>query len=592
MTLKRNLRRGAVLAPLLCAALSFPAAAQTVNSFTVVNADTGADIVTVASTATVSIATTPRINIRANASNAKSVVFTDGNTTRTENAAPYAYAGDSGGVYAKWAPAAGTYVIKAAPFAATGGTGTAGNVAMLTLTVTGGSTQPPNPGGEVGSHVYPANAGPDINPHKGWNSGWSSAQPESSVGFQYLAWKDFEPINGTFDFNKVEEILARPGSKGKHFVLRLYCEWHHSNPTSDCPPWIYSQVGVRRLRGDNGAALTDFNDPRYLDQAVQAIQALAQRYDGDPRVHAFQLGVLGNWGEWHTFGFKQNGVEYKISDASQNRILQAYKTYFTKSPLQGRYPWREPMKSAGFIGYHNDFFLPNNGHSNEFDSALAAGGQWRNGPVGGEVPPRSSSEATVEKRALYTMGVGQSMIQTGRYSTMKPGSFRVNAGDPYYADYMRLHRMMGYNFRIDQAVFSDVVGAAQTTVAVRLDGRNIGVARLYRPWTAEFALLDAQGRVIARTIAKASVDLGAVMPGGTFSLAASLSRSGVAAGSYRLGVRLIQPGAGNPKPKSWGLDARNAYILFANDVTVIDGQWAADHALAGGWSVLGGVRLL
>ena len=50
-------------AAIVCAAtLWIPqwAASQTVSSFTVVNADTGADIVTATSSATVSIATSPR----------------------------------------------------------------------------------------------------------------------------------------------------------------------------------------------------------------------------------------------------------------------------------------------------------------------------------------------------------------------------------------------------------------------------------------------------------------------------------------------------------------------------------------------------
>jgi uncharacterized protein (DUF1800 family) len=121
------------------------AAAQTVASFTVVNADTGADIATFVSSGTVSIASTPRINIRANASNVKSVVFTDGSSARTENTAPYAYKGNSGPVYFKWAPAVGTYVINARPHAGSGGTGTAGAAATLTLTVAGTAPPPPPP---------------------------------------------------------------------------------------------------------------------------------------------------------------------------------------------------------------------------------------------------------------------------------------------------------------------------------------------------------------------------------------------------------------------------------------------------------------
>ncbi len=128
------------------------AAAQTVASFTVVNADTGAEIQTFTASGTasiagtLSIANTPRINIRANplnTSNVKSVVFTDGSSTRTENTAPYAYKGNNGPVYYPWAPAAGTYVVNAKPFAGSGGTGTAGATATLALTVTAGPASSP-----------------------------------------------------------------------------------------------------------------------------------------------------------------------------------------------------------------------------------------------------------------------------------------------------------------------------------------------------------------------------------------------------------------------------------------------------------------
>ncbi len=119
--------------------------AQTVSSFTVVNADTGADIATFVGSGTVSITATPRINIRANASDVKSVVFTDGSTTKhTENSAPYAYKGNNGPVYFPWAPAVGTYVINATPFAGSGGKGAAGATAVLTLNiVTAGVNLPP-----------------------------------------------------------------------------------------------------------------------------------------------------------------------------------------------------------------------------------------------------------------------------------------------------------------------------------------------------------------------------------------------------------------------------------------------------------------
>jgi hypothetical protein len=92
--------RGSGLALMLLA--SSIASAQLVSSFTVVNADTGKDIATFAASGTVSIATTPHINLRANATGAGSVVFTDGVNRRVESSAPFSYMGDTNGVYNPW----------------------------------------------------------------------------------------------------------------------------------------------------------------------------------------------------------------------------------------------------------------------------------------------------------------------------------------------------------------------------------------------------------------------------------------------------------------------------------------------------------
>jgi hypothetical protein len=125
------------------ALLCLTAGAQSVNSFTIVNADTDTDVATHNGSATVSLGVTPRINVRANTSNAGSVVFTQAASTRTESAAPFAFKGNSGSNYLAWAPAPGTYQISATPYASTGAQGAVGAAAVLTLTVVAGGTPPP-----------------------------------------------------------------------------------------------------------------------------------------------------------------------------------------------------------------------------------------------------------------------------------------------------------------------------------------------------------------------------------------------------------------------------------------------------------------
>ena len=438
-------------------------------------------------------------------------------------------------------------------------------------------------------HTYPKNDGPFKNPLKGWNSGWDgdNDHPESSVGFQYIPWKDFEPVDNNFDFAAVEDRIDNEGSKNRHLILRLYCDWHGDDYESDCPPWMYTSAGVARLQGDNGRFITDFNDPAYLVQATEAIEALASRYDADPRMYSFQMGVIGYWGEWHSYASSFNGEGYNITDETKLAILNAYQSSFSNAKIMARYPWREPAQSATGVGFHNDYFVVNNGHSDEFDAAIANSSQWVSNPIGGEVPPRSSGDVANEAADLFAGDAGNRMIETGHYSTMKAGAYRIEQGENYYEGYMRLHKKMGYNYQIDVARFADTISRAGQ-LDVELFGSNIGVAPMYFNWDVQIALLD--GAELPVVVTSVDGDLTSILPGSSFNFAKSIDTSSVDSGSYRLAVRIIQPGADKAKQQSWKLDARNTYILFSNDLPVVEGAWESNQ-LIGGWSVLGNITI-
>jgi hypothetical protein len=434
------------------------------------------------------------------------------------------------------------------------------------------------------SHVYPATDGPDKNPLKGWNAGWWDDYPESSVGFQYLAWGDIEPQDGVLDAAQIEEVIARPGSKDRHLILRVYCQWFEEESVEDtaCPLWLSeSPYNVPFLEGDGGTGLWDFNDAAFLSQAVELIDALGEQFDDDPRIFTIQIGIIGYWGEWHTVGFEQDGVDYEFTDTTTQTVLDAYQASFTNKRVVGRYPWREPLASAGWIGFHNDYFLANNDHSQEFDDSVAAGNKWREGPIGGETPPGA-------ELGLYDDDEGLSMIETAHYSTMGPGGYHREKGDDDYEAYMSLHRRMGYNFQISEALFP-VEAAASSSLSVVVTGANIGVAPFYYDWDVEFALLDDSDAPAAS--AKSSVALSTILDGAPFEFDAALPLDEVAPGSYRVAIRLVQPGAADAKDAPWGLDASNVTVLFANELTVIPGAWDGQNAFVGGWSVLGDVAV-
>ncbi|GAA3964913.1 InlB B-repeat-containing protein [Hymenobacter antarcticus] len=118
------------------------AAGQSVSSFVLVNADSNADIQTLAAGATLNLATLPtrNLNIRATTSPATvgSVVFAlSGAATRahTESVVPYALFSDNGGAYNPWTPLVGSYSLTARPYTAASAGGTAGTALTLAFSV-------------------------------------------------------------------------------------------------------------------------------------------------------------------------------------------------------------------------------------------------------------------------------------------------------------------------------------------------------------------------------------------------------------------------------------------------------------------------
>jgi hypothetical protein len=122
--------------------LSAPVPAQSVDDFTLINADTDGAIRTVASDATIQLSnrSTTNLSIRANTSGgASSVVFDFAGESpyQTEDVEPYALNGDSSGDYDPASELAqpGTYTLTATPYPQDDAGGTAGTALTVTLTV-------------------------------------------------------------------------------------------------------------------------------------------------------------------------------------------------------------------------------------------------------------------------------------------------------------------------------------------------------------------------------------------------------------------------------------------------------------------------
>jgi hypothetical protein len=114
------------------------------ESFTLINADTEKDIMTIANGATVNLGNLPTMNVnirfnKGSQSMASVKLVLTGTQTKSvvESIAPYALIGDNNnGNYYSWTPPTGSYTLKATPYSGSEATGTAGATYSISFKVT------------------------------------------------------------------------------------------------------------------------------------------------------------------------------------------------------------------------------------------------------------------------------------------------------------------------------------------------------------------------------------------------------------------------------------------------------------------------
>ncbi|MEL6108799.1 MAG: DUF4832 domain-containing protein, partial [Planctomycetota bacterium] len=446
-----------------------------------------------------------------------------------------------------------------------------------------------------------ANEGPDLNPLKGFNSGWWRPDDDyASVGFQYLEWNHFEPEDDAWDWNYVESVLDRAGSRNRHLIVQFVCDWDNwgmDEPVGDShyrgPQWLLDRVPERRGPADvndPGSRITrasDYDHPVFIEEAKEAITALSNYLNDDPRGFVLQVGVLGFWGEWHNYP----RVDWSPSDDTKLEILGTYLSNLGDDGLtQIRYPDEPVAIPFPGMGYTNGSAVPSP-HGSEFGDLIAAGELWKFGPVGGEWPPTfdEMNESNIMMwESFFNTGLGLDFLEIGRYSTMLPPEDKhIVQRLPDWSRsgrFMTMHRRMGYNFQVQEVRHASSFDESPST-HVEVDLTNTGIAPFYKSWEMQLAIVHHQTGAVIDTM-PTDFDLRDLQPGETTMLAGTSDVPLDPNERYDVALRILQPGADDAKSTPWKLDPRHTYVVLANEVRVVPGMWNQDHALEGGWNML------
>ncbi|MDI1461288.1 DUF4832 domain-containing protein [Catellatospora sp. KI3] len=344
-----------------------------------------------------------------------------------------------------------------------------------------------------------------------------------------------------FRWTALEKQLNDIAARGHQAVFRFYLDYP-GKPTG-VPQYLLDQGLATHAYddfGNNGVSVApDYSDPRLVSALEEFIGAFGRRYDGDPRIGFLTLGLIGFWGEWHTWPYDgwTNPENWMPDTAILTRILTDYDTAFDRTRLLARYP--SPQNKDLNIGYHDDSFAfetlpPTSWH---FVQRLIDEGvtdKWRTEPVGGELRPEI--QACVFEQPVscgqyedYTASVDQTHASwLINHAAFAPTGY---TGDEYFRA-VEAAKSLGYELTVTEAA----VSAQRVSVRVA----NRGTAPFYYPWRAELAAVDDQGRVAARWQTGWTVT--GIQPGADpTELSTAINSRGLRRGSYDIVLRVPNP---------------------------------------------------
>ena len=460
--------------------------------------------------------------------------------------------------------------------------------------------------------------GPLSNPHKGFTvptgGAWTFV-PEFeygpygslnnrawdlvSYGSGYQQWNKLNPAKGVYDWTELEKLLNALAEHNMGYALRVL-PYTPSFIKSDfppqedydwTPPFVY-EMGAKKiqidLRGtDFHAYAPVWDDSIYIWAAKEFAKALAEKYDGDPRIEYIDVRTFGEWGEWHTSHMLGSVMP---ADSVLKDMLDYYASVFNKTQL----------------------VLPSNGFGDVYTHALDLGITKRDdGFIG--IPGRPDTllraynanlPTIAENIAGYrTMLANDDLIPGGTQKwtaerwvdaiTTAHLTYYVldqdnDCGYYFYKDNKALadsmSKVIGYNFTVTRAELLTIAGAdnasstaensADTaagnvaTNTLNITIKNTGVAPCFFDVYLVAEFVDSTGKALAQIGETVRIPKGIFKDGASqdFSFTYKVMPSAVPAGEANLA---IQPGVSVALSLYESEDAyksgKNPTVRFDND---------------------------
>jgi chitodextrinase len=460
-------------------------------------------------------------------------------------------------------------------------------------------TQPAPPDSSLATHTYAQAPAPSsyvpqplsgIAPYFFPGTNYSSDFP-SPLMWSYFGLSEVmtDPNDCTkFNWNIFDEALDEAAVYGRQMVFRFYLEYPGgtgSHPANATPQCLINQGVTMQTNPYWGSVHPVWDDPRTIQVLETFINAFAARYDTngpnggpDPRIAYMTAGLIGLWGEWHEWPYdgEVDSPDMMASAATVQAIVSTYNQAFHNIQVEIRYAYLAGVAADATIGLHDDSWDYREPDNNvlcgdtlpaslggcpysflQYELDYGLENRWLTQSIGGEARPEiqgsiysswpnGSGQVDNPKASTELSHVTWLINQDGAQGGYSPTDPNIIAGVGE----------MGYKFYVPQANFNNSV-SGNFNVGVTIE--NLGVAPFYYPWTVVLGLLNSSGTVVQtwntnwdlRTVQPLSIrafpdwNVGAdptyISYGWPMNFETSIAANGVAAGTYTLAMRVVNP---------------------------------------------------
>lgn len=363
-----------------------------------------------------------------------------------------------------------------------------------------------------------------------------------SMEWSYLPLRSLMTGPSNFDWSSLDSLLSTDAARGHQTVFRVYLDYP-GQPTG-IPQYLlddglatYSYTNY----GNTTSVSPDYENP-LLDQAMtNFIAALGARYDGDPRIGFIELGLLGFWGEWHTYPVTNLFASVQVQD----EVIEAYTNAFHKTKLLVRYPTVVGSLDPNTLplGYHDDSFAYDTiaPPSYNFLGLMATAGElnkWQTQPIGGEVRPEVQPCMWNQPTCVPAGQEFTNCVAAAHASWMLDQYvFDPGFGGTQQNLALAGAHQLGYEFYVTNAIVADPSGSGPLNVTVVI--LNTGVAPFYYDWPVQLAVLNSSNEVVRTWTTPWKLSL--LHPGTNTVWTYVQTNPGLPAGQYKLLMGVHNP---------------------------------------------------